>query len=52
MISDYFQLRKSIKLVEIHLNYYSKEKHKLQIIFPHEFLKLTKDGYPIYMKVI
>ena len=52
MISDYFQWRKSIKLVELYLNYYSKEKYKLELIFPHEFQKLTKVGYPIYMKVM
>ena len=52
MISDYFQWRENIKLDEIYLNYHFKEKHKLELIFPHGFHKLTKDGYPIYMQVM
>jgi len=52
MISDYFQWRENIKLDEIYLNYHFKEKHRLELIFPHGFHKLTKDGYPIYMQVM
>ena len=52
MIIDYFQWKENIKLDEIYLNYHFKEKNKLELIFPHGFHKLTKDGYPIYMQVM
>ena len=52
MLSDCFQWKENVKLDEIYMNYNFKEKHKLGLIFPHGFHKLTKDGYPIYMQVM
>ena len=44
--------RKYKTIDDIYLNYQFKQKSQLQLIFPHGFHKLTKDGYPIYMQVM
>ena len=52
MILDYFQWKEKINLDNLYLNYQFKEKFKLQLLFPHGFHKLTKDGYPLYFQVM
>ena len=41
-----------MNLDNLYLNYEFKEKYKMQILFPHGFHKITKDGYPVYFEII
>ena len=52
MILDYFHWKAKLNLEDIYLNYEFKEKYKMQIMFPHGFHKITKDGYPVYFEII
>ena len=52
MILDYYQWKENMNLDNIYLNFQFKEKYKLQLLFPHGFHKVTKDGYPLYFHVM
>ena len=52
MILDYFKWKEKINLDNVYLNYELKDKYKLQLIIPHGFHKVTKDGYPLYFHVM
>ena len=41
-----------MNLDNLYLNYKFKEKYKMQILFPHGFHKITKDGYPVVFGII
>ena len=51
-ILDYFHFKSKMNLDNLYLNYEFKEKYKMQILFPHGFHKITKDGYPVYYEII
>ena len=52
MLLDYLHWKAKINLDELYSNYVFKEKYRLQLLFPHGFHKLTKDGCPIYFKIM
>lgn len=52
MILDYLHWKAKMNLDEIYTNYIFKEKYKLELLFPHGFHKLTKDGCPIYFQIV
>ena len=51
-ILDYYHFKAKMNLDDIYLNFQYKEKYKMQILFPHGFHKITKDGYPIYFEIM
>ena len=51
-ILDYYHYKAKMNLDDIYLNFQFKEKYKLQILFPHGFHKITKDGYPVYFEIL
>ena len=51
MILDYYHWKAKINLDYIYSNYIFKEKYRFQLLFPHGFHKLTKDGHPIYFQI-
>ena len=52
MIVDYYHWKARMNLDYLYLNNTFKEKYKLQLLFPHGFHKLTKDGHPIYFQIV
>ena len=52
MILDYYEWKAKVNLDNIYLNYHFKEKYNLQLLFPHGFHKVTKNGYPLYFHVM
>ena len=51
-ILDYFHWKAKMNLDDIYLNYQFKEKYRMQLLFPHGFHKITKDGYPVYFEIM
>ena len=49
---DYFHWKAKMNLDDIYLNYQFKEKYRMQLLFPHGFHKITKDGYPVYFEIM
>ena len=49
-IINYFHWKKKMNVDDIYSNYQLKEKYKFQLILPHGFHKITKDGYPIFFQ--
>ena len=52
MILDYFHWKAKIKLDYLYSDYIFKEKYKIQLLFPHGFHKMTKEGYPLYFQIM
>ena len=52
MILDYFHFKAKMNLQDIYLNYKFKERYKMELLFPHGFHKVTKDGYPVYFEIM
>jgi hypothetical protein len=52
MILDYYHWKAKMNLDYLYTSYIFKEKYKLQLLFPHGFHKVTKDGYPLYFHVM
>ena len=52
MILDYYHWKAKMNLDNLYSNYVFKEKYKLQLLFPHCFHKVTKDGKPIYIEIM
>ena len=51
-ILDYFHWKAKMNLDDIYLNYQFKKKYQMQLLFPHGFHKITKDGHPIYFEIM
>ena len=52
MLLDYYHWKAKMNLDYLYLSYTFKEKLKLQLLFPHGFHKMTKEGHPIYFQVM
>ena len=52
MILDYFHWKAKMKLDYLYSDYIFKEKYKIQLLFPHGFHKMTKEGYPLYFQIM
>ena len=52
MILDYYHWKAKMNLDYLYLNNTFKEKYKLQLLFPHGFHKIAKDGQPIYFQIV
>jgi hypothetical protein len=52
MLLDYYHWKAKMNLDYLYSNYVFKEKYKLQLLFPHCFHKVTKDGKPIYIEIM
>ena len=52
MILDYFHWKAKMNLDYLYSNYIFKEKYKIQLLFPHGFHKMTKEGYPLYFQIM
>ena len=52
MLLDYYHWKAKMNLDNLYSNYIFKEKYKLQLLFPHGFHKVTKDGNPLYFQIM
>ena len=52
MLMDYYHFKAKMNLDNLYSNYIFKEKYKLQLLFPHGFHKITKEGYPVYFQIM
>ncbi len=52
MLLDYYHWKVKMNLDNLYSNYIFKEKYKLQLLFPHGFHKMTKDGNPLYFQIM
>ena len=52
MILDYFHWKAKMKLDYLYSDFIFKEKYKIQLLFPHGFHKMTKEGYPLYFQIM
>ena len=52
MILDYYHWKAKMNLDYLYSNYIFKEKYRLQLLFPHGFHKMTKDGNPVYFQIM
>ena len=52
MLLDYYHWKHNVKLDDLYNNFVLKEKYRIQLIFPHGFHKIAKDGSPIYIQVM
>ena len=52
MLMDYYHFKAKMNLDYLYSNYIFKEKYKLQLLFPHGFHKITKEGYPVYFQIM
>ena len=52
MLLDYYHWNAKMKLDDLYSNYIFKEKYKIQLLFPHGFHKVTKDGNPLYLQIM
>ena len=52
MLLDYYHWKQKVKLDDLYKNFVLKEKYKVQLLFPHGFHKIAKDGSPIYLQIM
>ena len=52
MLLDYYHWKAKMNLDNLYSNFIFKDKCKLQLLFPHGFHKMTKEGYPIYFQIM
>ena len=52
MLLDYYHWKAKMNLDNLYSDYTFKDKHKLQLLFPHGFHKMTKEGYPLYFQIM